>query len=863
MADGRLECLEGRAQKPMRTVHRLTEWLAPRPAGEGVSGTLVMSVRTGPLEPGEAGAPGREDTWTGFLVGVGGPHVDYRTSALCHHWPGEDGGLIAALDGRGRLVLRDNADPSAPRGPRAGIPLSAWPLLASSAPLPGAWAGSEEGVLLELRVEPEDAPGEGYVVRLTAREPGGGALVTAALEGVPAGRLAGNLALVSHRSPLQGGAGYWFRDWRARGSLLASDGGRAFGPVMCALHTLSGGVLKLTAQLGPLGPDDAREVWLERLEGDRWQPVARAPVDPLSCTATFRVPGWDASRDVPYRLAYALRTGPGRSATHYYGGTVRRPPRGDELVLAGLSCADIASGGEKHWNGNHYWFPHAELTARVAAHDPDLLFFAGDQIYEGGLAGIVTRPTELAALDYLYHWYRWCWAFRDLARDRPTVCLPDDHDVYHGNIWGAGGERAEPGPRFRRDTDRGGYRMPPEWVNAVHRTQVAHLPDPVDPAPLGNGISVYFTSMEYGGLSFALLADRMWKSSPTVAVPEGEVVNGWFQAEGFDPVTQADVPGAVLLGERQLAFLERWAADWPADAWMKVVLSQTIFANVATLPSSASGDGVVPGLAYAEPGGYVEGDALGADCDSNGWPQSGRNRALAVLRKGFAFHVAGDQHLPSFVQYGIDEHGDAPFAFCVPAVANLWPRRWYPPEPGAGRLPGEPRYAGRHRDGFGNLMTVHAVANPVRSGVPPAALNDRNPGYGIVRFRRSDRTVTSECWPRWVDPLAPDAAQFAGWPVTVRQEENYGRRPLGHLPEVWAPDWEDPVVAVEDESSGELVYALRIRGRRFRPPVFEPGRYTVTVRGPDGEEVRFEGLSPLGPGEERTIEASRTRDADR
>ena len=24
-------------------------------------------------------------------------------------------------------------------------------------------------------------------------------------------------------------------------------------------------------------------------------------------------------------------------------------------------------------------------------------------------------------------------------KDRPSVVIPDDHDVYHGNIWGLGG----------------------------------------------------------------------------------------------------------------------------------------------------------------------------------------------------------------------------------------------------------------------------------------------------------------------------------------------------------------------------------------------------------------------------------------
>ena len=64
-------------------------------------------------------------------------------------------------------------------------------------------------------------------------------------------------------------------------------------------------------------------------------------------------------------------------------------------------------------------------------------------------------------------------------------------------------------------------------------------------------------------------------------------------------------------------------------------------------------------------------------------------------------------------------------------------------------------------------MTVVAVANPVKSGEPPEALNDRVPGYGILRFHRATREITVECWPRWVDPRSRDARQYEGWPITV------------------------------------------------------------------------------------------------
>jgi hypothetical protein len=334
-----------------------------------------------------------------------------------------------------------------------------------------------------------------------------------------------------------------------------------------------------------------------------------------------------------------------------------------------------------------------------------------------------------------------------------------------------------------------------------------------------------------------------------VLLPEAEVVNGWFQNREFDTVGAADVPEAQLLGPRQEAFLERWAADWTGGTRMKAMLSQTIFANVATVPEEAAGDGVVPSLRYAEPGEYIEGDRLAADTDSNGWPQTARNRALRAARKGFAYHVAGDQHLASFVHYGVEEWGDAGYAFCVPSVANFWPRRWYPPEPGANRAEGTPAYTGDFRDGFGNLLTVHAVANPRLSGHEPAALHDRMPGYGIVRFDMRAGTITAECWPRWAHPDDPDAEQYPGWPVTVDLDECYGRTPAALLPEIEVVGMETPVVQVVDELTGEIVYTVRRRESRFALPVFAPGNYTVRVGEPGTRRWRV--VEHLRSGEER------------
>jgi len=190
-----------------------------------------------------------------------------------------------------------------------------------------------------------------------------------------------------------------------------------------------------------------------------------------------------------------------------------------------------------------------------------------------------------------------------------------------------------------------------------------------------------------------------------------------------------------------LKFLDEWAADWRGGVWMKCVISQTIFANLATLPKPANTDAVTPGLPIEPVGGHGRNEIPTADHDSNGWPQSGRNAALRALRRGLAFHVAGDQHLGSTIRYGIDEWNDAGWAVCVPAVANIFPRRWYPPEPGRNPRPHDARCTGEFLDGFGNKVTVAAVFNPQAFPHEPRPLHQRAPGYGIVRFDRRLRRI--------------------------------------------------------------------------------------------------------------------------
>ncbi len=202
-------------------------------------------------------------------------------------------------------------------------------------------------------------------------------------------------------------------------------------------------------------------------------------------------------------------------------------------------------------------------------------------------------------------------------------------------------------------------------------------------------------------------------------------------------------------------------------------------------------------------------------------------------------HLCGDQHLAVVVQHGIEALRDGPFAFTSPALVNtIYGRWWRPKDEQAGTDPVATTtlpWTGDYRDGFGNRITMLAYANP-------EDLQDerqRADGYGLVRFDRSNRRITFECWPRFGE------RQFAGWPITVRSEDNDGRTPKAWLPECVFEGVTDPVVQVVAEADGEVLYTIRVRGDRFQPPVFAAaGAFTLRVGAdrPDGATVA--GLEP-------------------
>jgi hypothetical protein len=784
IANGRIECTNG---APDRNVHVLTRELSER------KGNLGMSVRVGPVEGGMPATTGS----AGFRIGAQGPLGDYRNSLIFGR------GLDAGISADGSMFVGDVRSAK-----RVIVPA--------------------QETELRLTAEPN---GDAYTVALTVRGAGGKELGTVAKENVPPRQLVGNLALVCNfgsapaaggvpKASPEGSAMFWFADWRISGSKVDAHTDRAFGPILFCQYTLSGGVMKLTAQMPPIGAQDSQAVRLQIRKGTTWSTIGESKIQPDARTATFRIPKWNDRNDAPYRLAYTLSFKNGRSEEHFWEGTVRRDPVDKPVItVADVSC------------NIHQAFPNAEYVANMAKLDPDLLAFTGDQFYESsGGYSIIRTPVDKAIVDYLRKWYMHGWTWRELMRDRPSVSLPDDHDVYQGNLWGEAGDG-------RKTTQAaGGYDMAPEWVNAVYRTQTTHHPDPYDSAPGKRGAIQYYGPLTYGRISFAILADRQYKSGPEGKVPATGTPRGDHVMDpNFDPRT-ADVPGLELLGARQEQFLREWAADW-RGADMKAVISQTIF---TALPTTHGNERMI----------------LRADYDTNAWPQTARNRAVREMRKAFAFHIAGDQHIPALVHYGVDGHRDGPVAFAGPAVNVGYPR-WFEPTTAKWMQPkNDNDLTGDFTDAFGHPLTVLAVKNGAikpRQGNVRQLMDDKASGLGVVRFDKKNRRIIVECWPYLADVTA-NGTQMPGWPVIIDVPDHDARRAAAHLPTLNISGLKSPVVQIVDEANGEIVYTLRIAGQTWRPHVFAPGRYTVRVGEPETGRERVVTGVLAGPGAAATLD---------
>ncbi len=700
-----------------RSVHSLTHQLS------NPSGSFQMSVRVSRIDNGR-----NTDGGAGFRIGVRSEIDEYRSNCLVQE--GLDAGIL-----NNNLTLGSQSAQLPPKTDFTDVELHL--------------SGSPENGRMVLEIEARSVQTGNSLGKLS--------------QSVSTDEVLGNVALVSNfaipSEDEDGNPGplsqsrYRFRNWTMSGDAFSVSPEQSFGPILWSMYSLSdsrspeGFVMKMSALTGPMGAKDSQVVELQVQRDGEWKSLGEAKLDPDAWVATFRIPNWNEKATTPFKLVYRESHRDGTKTSHQWTGTIQANPVGRPLRMAALTCQ------------KDYGFPYEPVARNVENLKPDLVFFSGDQLYEdhGGF-GFIRKPADRAILNYLRKFYQFGWAFRDVMRNQPTICLPDDHDVLQGNLWGEGGAEMQNPDKDPGASVLGGYVEPVRVVNAVHRSTLGHHPDAYDPTPSKRGMNVYFGDMVYGNVGFAILADRQWKSGP-----ERVNVEVGITGQDEDPLfinPAYDKPSLQLLGERQEAFLEQWANDWRGHS-LKAVLSQTVFAGLATHQPT--------------PDRYLK-----YDFDSSGWPASARNRAIEIMRPSMALHICGDTHLGSLSQYGVDAQRDSNWAYCTPAIAAGWPRWWQPDEAGIphkNRPEHELPNTGEYLDSFGNKAYVYAVGNPEVGKSPNRYqhAHEKGSGFGFITFDTEKRTYLIEAFRFLTDATdgKPDN-QFPGWPVTIHQKENRG-----------------------------------------------------------------------------------------
>ena len=619
-----------------------------------------------------------------------------------------------------------------------------------------------------------------------------------------AGEIEGLVALEQNMNEKEGST-FWSRSIALDGTKVEYVPDNSFGPILWAMYTLSKGKLKLTAQLPPVSNRDSQKVELQFFKKGKWVKEEKGEIDPVSYSTIFSIENWDSAQDTPYRLVYSID-----KEKHYYKGAIRQEPNDRPLRFGGLTCQE--------WAG----YPYRPLVENLEKSNPDMLYFSGDQLYEGnGGYPIKREPEDSAILNYLGKWYMFGWAFGNIMRDRPTICTPDDHDVYQGNLWGEGGEGISFEAWEKVRDAHGGLVQTPNMVNVVFRTQCGHLPDPYDLSPLPSGITNWFTQMVYGKVSFAIVSDRLFKSGPEMLRSgEGRIDHLTAPAKP----EELDSNDLDFIGNRQMEFLNGWIEDWQG-ANMKVLLSQTLFSNVGTHHGPKK-------------------QFLFGDLDSGGWPKSKRDEVIRTIRKASVFHINGDQHLPFMVQYSVDEVRDGGWTFCTPAISTGYPR-WGQPDSVNVPFTDRPAHGlpntGSYRDGFGNTNYIYAVGNPTddfdleKNRYLKA--QKKASGFGIITFDTGARTIKMEAI-RFLADLDVDSEDntYPGWPLTIAQDDNDGRRALGYLPRLQLKE-SNQVVRIINEETNEMVKSLRVKGKEFVPEVYSLAKYTLIIGEGQNEKV--------------------------
>ena len=817
---GTIECIN--ATLPRRTVHLITYEVAD-------TGNFKVSCKLGPIRKDHLL---KNEDWCGIVLGLGNDSLHYKSASLVQSTYGNGSGWIIALNGEGSVLLSNSNQNDK------------WitPALA------------EESKHPQLNIYDytlEIATGEfnekfALICKVLDGE-SGDVLSTYFFnenEETPLKRsdFQGHIAMIANNGKDASHHSFAFSNLELGGSGVLYRPDRAIDPVIATMYTLHNNILKMTAQAMPLGESAKSTAILEvTTDSSSWSKVAESNFLSGANIFSFRVENWNSDVDYQYRVVYKeLLTNDEKNNIYYYYGKIRKNPKEQkEIKLANLggnqNSITIPTNKEFSFLDSIY-FPHQSIVENLQYLNPDILSFVGDQVTKDS-------PTEMDKqfymLDYLYKWYIWCWSFREITKDRPTICLPDDQDVFQTNLWGMNGIKADEmrkggvypmyysGYESYFQEDRGGYCFPSAFVNMVEQTQTKHLPDPIDPAQNEHNIKSFFTNMNYGDISFAIVECKKYRSSPASIYPSLPIVNGYLLNPIFDNQV-ISTNDATILGKIQKSFLSTWINDFK-NSYFKVYLGQLTFSNLQTVPDSTP----VSRYRHQLPC-FVESEQpswkSALDFSSGAWPIQERNEILNILRQSGALVIGGDNYLPSLVHYGIDNQKDAVIGFTIPAIAKTSGTRWYIKKNQPKK--NETSIDNNYLDGFGNRMSILAVANAVPGKDIDKVFNEKS-GFGLVTFNKTSGIIVIQALKRNENLKKNLPTNMEGYPFTFLNKDLNQRKTYELLPTLRIVGFNgNPVIQIIDEFNNEIISTQRIYETVYQPKVYKKGKYTVNIGEP-------------------------------
>lgn len=384
------------------------------------------------------------------------------------------------------------------------------------------------------------------------------------------------------------------------------------------LYTYSQQVFKMSVIFPPLHPLESRkcDVTLKsQTSQDEYKTSCDIQENTWHCSVRI-----DAlpTGNYDYLVEYQPMQG-SSDLVYLYDGIVKAPHGYPRVAAMGCFGQDATSDKTK-------------FVESVKEEKPDLVLLQGDQTY-------FSKSLSYGFIELVY-------TIQDITRSTPAIVQMDDHDYGEPNLWGAGNGDEESGSGFTKQVC---------LVNALQQQSMSHNPDPAKRSTLENGITVHYTSYQYGEVDFAVLEARKFKNYRT---------------------------GKSLLGDEQ----EDWLQDWCSTSSdrVKVILSQTPVASLSTHSTRMGAP-------------YGMGTATEGLIDTNGYPLEGRARLMDIVSGCSPLILSGDQHLGIAVAY--DDYGVSECA--SPAVINdvFWRMNTY-------------SLNETHVDGFGHRYRLLNAWNP-------------------------------------------------------------------------------------------------------------------------------------------------------